>query len=439
MTEIKEAKPFSGFLLRQTIIIGFLVAGETLFFFFEQNYFNTYLLHVLNVSELAISLMVSLSATMGLVINLVWGIFSDNMRTKYGRRRPFLLFGGIIAGIAMIFFGFSTDYFTCVFIDVIIIGLTSNAYLVAERSLIPDTVPKEYRGRANGYISSIGNIGLIIAVVLFLLGNELFAVPNPNGEGNIIPQEGHLVLFIVGGIALSLCGIIGFLFIKEPSMKELPPKKGFIEDFRETLNWEELKNQKEFFKITFAMTVFRTGPAILMPFLFIYIFSLGLSTLTLGLGILISFPAMIFAMIYLGKLADKYGRKKFTPLMIILTCVGLFLSPFTKIGNQVNEILFLISLPFIMLALLGLIAPLNAWAQDLLPLGKRGQFYGILNIIFTVSQIVGAIVGGIVATILGVQWIFVFAPIFLIGSIPLFLRVKETLIKEALIDESLKP
>ena len=39
---------------------------------------------------------------MGLVSNLFLGIMSDNLRSRFGRRRPFLLLGGILAGISMI-------------------------------------------------------------------------------------------------------------------------------------------------------------------------------------------------------------------------------------------------------------------------------------------------------------------------------------------------
>ena len=79
-----KEKAFSGFLLRQVIIIGILSMGDYLFFFFEQNYFNTYLDHVLYLPEIYISVMVSLSATVGLISMPFWGIASDNTRTKFG-------------------------------------------------------------------------------------------------------------------------------------------------------------------------------------------------------------------------------------------------------------------------------------------------------------------------------------------------------------------
>ena len=73
--------------------------------------------------------------------------------------------------------------------------------------------------------------------------------------------------------------------------------------------------------------------------------------------------------------------------------------------------------------------------QDLLPEHERGKFLGLLNIIRTVSQILGSTIGGLVATFMIIagfipeSFVFVFAVIFFIASIPIFLRVKETLIR----------
>ena len=65
---------------RQAIIVGIILAGGTVFGYFEASFFNTYLDHILNLPYYYISIMVSLSAVMGLVMNLVWGIKSDNTR-----------------------------------------------------------------------------------------------------------------------------------------------------------------------------------------------------------------------------------------------------------------------------------------------------------------------------------------------------------------------
>jgi len=419
---LKE-KVFSKFLRRQVLIIGLLYMGDYLFFFYEQSYFNTYLVHVLFLPEIYISIMVSLSATMGLIIMIVWGILSDNTRTKFGRRRPYLLMG-IVAGVAMMLFGLSLNYFICLIIDVVIIGLASNAFLVAERSLIPDTVEIEKRGRANGIINSVSYIGLLIGVAFFILVNELFGIPDPRpGQvGTIITQKGHLILFFVGGIVFASVGIIGFLFIKEKPVSEFPEKKKFYSELKQIFNIAELKSHKEFYKILLAMVIFQSGISSIMPFLFIFIFSQGLTTLQLLLMIAIALPGVLVATIYLGRLSDKFGRKRFVPISMIIVSIGYLIMPFAS-GNY---ILFTIGLPFVLVGVLSLVTPLNAWSQDLLPEDKRGKFTGILNIVNTVSQIIGSFAGGIVATLFGMPWIFVLGPVFFLASIPLFLKVKET-------------
>ena len=398
--------------------------GDYLFFFFEQNYFNTFLDHVLFLPELYISVMVSLSATMGLITMFIWGIVSDNTRSKFGRRRPYLLLG-VVAGIAMVFYGFSFNYYLCLIIDVLIIGIASNAFLLAERSLIPDTIEVEKRGRANGIINSISYIGLLIGVAFLLLGNELFGItdPRPGATGTIITQEGHIILLSVGGFFFAIVGIIGFFFIKEKPVSELPDKKKFFTELKQTFNIAELKSHKEFFKITIAFVIFQSGIASVMPFLFIFIFEQGFSTLQLLIGVAIAFPVVFIATLSLGKISDKFGRKKYVPLSVLIVSIGYFIMPFAS----ENFIMFVVGLPLVLVGVLSLVTPLNAWSQDLLPEDKRGKFTGILNIVTTVSQIIGSFAGGIVATLFGIPWIFLLAPVFFIISIPLFMKVKETI------------
>jgi len=412
---------------RIALIVGIMLAGSTIFGYFEASFFNTYLDHILNLPYYYISIMVSLSATMGLIFMIIWGIKSDNTRSKYGRRRPYLLFG-FVAGIAMITFAFAEDFLMCIILDVIIIGIASNAYYVAQRSIIPDLVEPEYRGRANGIASALGNIGLLIAIGLTIVVNEIYIVKR--GTGNIITREGHLFLFIVGGGAIILCGIIGFTLLKEVPPSELPPKKAFMVELKDIFDLEEFRRQNQFFRIVLAQTVFRAHIFVVLPFLFNYLFSLALTTFEFLLIIAVSTPVIIVVMILLGKVADKFGRKTSIAPGIIIASIGFFMMPLALFFPQYRIVILLVAMPLVLMGLLGLEVPLAAWSQDLLPEDKRGKFLGILNIVSTISQIIGATVGGIIATIYGLVWVFAFAPIFSLGSILLFRRVRETLITE---------
>ncbi len=428
----RDVQRVSRQLLSQFLLIGIIYSAAQIFGYLEAEIFNTFLNHVLQLSYLYVTLMVVLSAITGLVAQPFLGTASDNTRSKFGRRRPFLLIGGLIAGVAMILYAFSGNYLMAIILDVIAVGIASNAYYVAQRALIPDLIDIEYRGRANSWAYILGNIGLIIAIAIFLLLNELFGITDPFGIlnffgiGTIITRAGYIfALSIGGGIFISI-GAIGFLLIKEKSVSELPPKNAFFEDFKKLFNVEEFRKNKEFYKIVLAYTMFWAGVQTILPYLFIYIFDLGFSTMTLLIIIGVAAPILFIVIHFIGKLADKHGRKKFIPFTILLSCIGFFIIPFLSMTTPVLP-LYIFAFTLVLINVLGTQTILDAFYQDLLPEHERGKFIGIMNITQTASQVIGATLGGIVATIFGIVAIFAFAPIFFVISIPLFMRVKETL------------
>ena len=101
--------------------------------------------------------------------------------------------------------------------------------------------------------------------------------------------------------------------------------------------------------------------------------------------------------------------------------------PIEGFAQPVNTVLLLVLIPFVVFGILGLITPMQAISQDLLPKESRGKFLGILNLVFTLPQVIGSWLGALVADNFGVEYIFWLAPIFFIASIPFFLWIKETL------------
>ncbi len=153
----------------EMMIIGILYAAAQIFGSLEAEIFNTYLDHVLFLDALFITIMVVLSALVGLIMHIVFGIMSDNTRSRFGRRRPFLLFGGLLAGISMMVYAYAGSFLMALLIDVIAVGAASNAYYVAQRAIIPDLIDIRYRGRANAIANIVGIVGLGISITLFLV------------------------------------------------------------------------------------------------------------------------------------------------------------------------------------------------------------------------------------------------------------------------------
>lgn len=417
----KESK--SEYNKLQVIIIGIAATGASIFGYFQLSFFSTYIDHVLGEPPIAIAIMASLSAIFAVVYFLIIGVFSDNTRSRFGRRRPYFLFG-IISGIAMILFGFITNFVSGLLLRLLVIELGINGYYAVQRTLIADLVPLEYRGRANGAATLVGTVGMIIAIGVTLIANAYYV------EAGNLNQEGHLLLYCVGGISIIICSIFCFIFLKEPPTSSLPPKKGFLEDLKETFQIEELKKNKEYFKMILASSIFVLGLFLIGPYIFIYVFSLQMSNLELAIVAGFAAPIVVVAVMILGKLADSIGRKKTIIPVIFITSIGYIMIPFVASSENVIIPLLVIALTLALIGFLGVLVPVGAWQSDLLPEDKRAQFVGILNVINTLTQIPGAVVGALIYEYLGIQYIFAFVPIFSILSVPFFMRIKETLQRE---------
>jgi len=432
-----KLKKFGKFVSGQVVILGLLFFADQIFAFTEAEYLNTYITNVLGFEYKFVAWMVSISAVMGLITNIIWGIVSDNTRSRWGRRKPYLFFGGIVSGIFMVLFAFSLKiaggdpyiaYIICIIIDGVIIGISSNAYYVAERSLLPDLVEPELRGRANGIVEIIGYIGMIIIVAASIITDPLFGGLN---------ESAHIFLLSLGGGAIIIVSVLAQFFVKEKPVENIA-KKPFFKELIGVFNLKVLlRENKEFLKILFAMIIYRIGIYIIMPYLMNYLITtLNLPMSSTALAIVAAFGGVFILIAIIGRISDKYGRKRFLPLFIILTSMFYIGVPFVQggwnfeTGGNVNLILLLILVPFVIFALLGLITPMQAWSQDLLPEESRGKFLGILNLVYTLPQIIGSWLGAIIADRFGIEYIFWLAPIFFLTSIPFFFRVKETLQKK---------
>jgi len=197
----------SKFEIRPVLIIGIVTVGAAIFGYFQLAFFNTFVQFVLKEGPFAVALMVSISSITGLLFLLFFGVISDNTRTRFGRRRPYLLFG-IIAGFSMIAFAFIQDFLLGLILRASILEIAINAYYAVQRSLTADLVPLEHRGKANGIISNLALIGMIIAVGATVYVNDAYV---SHGELN---QGGHLILFFIGGISIIICGIAGFILLR---------------------------------------------------------------------------------------------------------------------------------------------------------------------------------------------------------------------------------
>lgn len=181
----------------------------------------------------------------GMVVQPLIGVLSDNTKSRFGRRRPYLLMGALITALALWAFPNSAGISDVIgnilhismpawgglLIAAIMIWIIDACINIAQgpyRALIPDVVPQEQHSVANSYISLAIGLGSVIAaatapVLKYVLHYQMS-----------IPAQ-----FIMAALAFSLAMIWTCMTIKEKSSLKLEDEskdentKSFAESLKE--------------------------------------------------------------------------------------------------------------------------------------------------------------------------------------------------------------
>ena len=128
----------------------------------------------------------------GIIVQPIIGAISDNIWTKFGRRRPFLLVGAILGSLALIVMPYAPTLLMAASM-LWIIDACVNISMGPHRALIPDNVPKEQHAVANSFISFAFGVGAVIAFGMSFFVEKIF-----NYQISIQNQ------FMIGAIALTV-------------------------------------------------------------------------------------------------------------------------------------------------------------------------------------------------------------------------------------------
>jgi len=101
----------------------------------------------------------------GLVVNPIAGALSDRTTGTWGRRRPWLIAGGLLSAVMLVLLAFAPGIIGLL-IEWIVYQMVVNAVLTALLATIPDQVPARQRGTVSAYTGLSYPLGLIVGTLL---------------------------------------------------------------------------------------------------------------------------------------------------------------------------------------------------------------------------------------------------------------------------------
>lgn len=106
----------------------------------------------------------------------LFGWLSDQCRSRFGRRRPFIAIGGALTAIALLFLG-AADQVWMFFAGYLLLQVADDIGTGPYSAIVPEFVPEENRGRASGVMGLLKLIAqLVAAVVGVMFGSSVMTI-----------------------------------------------------------------------------------------------------------------------------------------------------------------------------------------------------------------------------------------------------------------------
>lgn len=176
----------------------------------------------------------------------IFGWLSDNTRSRWGRRRPFILVGGVLAGAGLpLMFAVgrgwtNMEYFTFMVASLLVYVPMMSCFNMPWVSLGSEMTP-DYHERTSlmqikGYIQKVPELAMFFAVQF----TTLTAFHDADGKPNIL-LGGQVYMAILGAIMVAL-SIAIFLLTRERYYEKVVVAHGRKVPFRDTM-YRTLKNR----------------------------------------------------------------------------------------------------------------------------------------------------------------------------------------------------
>lgn len=323
----------------------------------------TLLVKSITPSDFKLGIITSIGPVAGMIFPYLSGVISDRTNFKIGKRKPWVLLGGILGSIFLLLFGFSPNYII-LFLLTFGIYASLNFLQGSYYSWIPEAVKQNQIGTVNGLGKLFYSLG---GTVLFLVGVYLFYI---NKELPFI-----LILCCIMIPVLIVC-----FFINEDNAHVKQKAK---------LNFDFLKNRKAI-RVFMTAFFFYIAYGLMTPFWIPYYektnhftsseISLALTSFTL-IGLFLS--------LFIGIWCDKWNKQ----YIFLIACI-LYIIAFIIGWNVSNISMLWIFAIFFGVGFVIMQVVFYALIPEVAPKGKIGEYMGINNIFLCIPQIISSILGG---------------------------------------------
>jgi len=350
-------------------------------------------------------------------------VWSDNTRTKIGRRMPYIITLLPLSAICFSLIPYAAGQSLFALI-LVIVGL--NIFKQSVRgpivALMPDTIPGEYRSEANGIINTMGALGSIISTI------GLARLMDLNVVLPLLGQTKDRLPFPVAGIFVVVATILVFCFVHEKHSDESARE----EKIPVIQSIKEIAGQKDKSALWILLSLFFwfLGYQGILPFVAkMSIDILHTSKANAALpAAAVGIAQAVFA-IPAGYMAHKIGRRKTIRISLIVVTSLLILGGFLaspaagSIPTQIRFFCFLGMMFVYGIFWIAIITNSFPMLWQMATYGSMGIYTGLYYTFSQAAAIVSPTITGGLIDLVGYSGIFVFAAVCMLVAFYFMSRV----------------
>lgn len=350
----------------------------------ENSWFNTFVYDTITPDPRPVAWMVAGSAITATLTTLIMGTLSDRTRSRWGRRRPYILFGYILWGLSTILFP-TVAYIKVTSVAVVMVVLAdsimtffgSTANDAAFNAWTVDVATPDTRGRVEGVL----NLSVFLAQIVAMVA-----------AGMLIESLGYFIFFYALGGIVILVGLIAGLLLREPALTEgvVTQRPSFWNEFADLFSLDTLRQNKSLFTLLLFIMISSIGMQVSFPYMIVYLENyVGVTKSEFSIiGGAVMLGSAILAIPF-GILADRWKKRPMIGIALIMSSLGGILLSLVK----TLPLLALTGLTWQAFSVASGVASV-AWLKDLLPEENRGKFLGIRMIFWiAIPMVLGPAIG----------------------------------------------
>lgn len=376
---------------RNKYCFGLGTIGRDMFYTLESMFLMTYLTEVRQLSDAMLAAVGGLLTVLRILDAFndpITGILIDNTRTRWGKFKPWILSGSLVACVCLLlmFAPLSTTGTAYVILFGIAYVLWDISYGVddiAYWSLLPAlSTDQGQREKMGAFARICANIGMYIIVV------GILPITGMIGEAVGSMQKGWFILTIAVCVMMLATQCITLIGVKEDRSHYKDEERTTLRDFVHVIFGND-----QLLWTTISMILFMIGYCTTTSFgtyFFIYAYGdEGMYSVFAGvLGV-----SQLVALVLFPKFAAKFSRKKLYSIATVLVVIGyvvFFFSPMHMLPIGIAGVLLFIGQAFIQTLMLMFLADTIEYGQW--KMGRRNE-----SITFSVQPLINKL-GSAIAT-----------------------------------------